>query len=41
MHGVPAIAASLAERGAPQEYIYAAEEVFGVARRLKQFGLPA
>jgi 5'-nucleotidase len=41
MHGVPAIAASLSESGAANEYIYAAEEVFGVARRLKQYGLPA
>ena len=41
MHGVPGIAASLAEAGAPRDYIYAAEEVFGVARRLKQYGLPA
>jgi 5'-nucleotidase len=40
MHGVPAIAASLAELGAPRDYIYAAEEVLGVARRLKQWGLP-
>jgi 5'-nucleotidase len=35
MHGVPAIAASLAEAGAPRDYISAAEEVLGVARRLK------
>jgi 5'-nucleotidase len=41
MHGVPGIAASLAVAATPREYIYAAEEVFGVARRLKQFGLPA
>jgi 5'-nucleotidase len=41
MHGVPGIAASLAEGGAPRDYIYAAEEVFGVARRLKQYGFPA
>jgi 5'-nucleotidase len=40
MHGVPAIAASLAEAGAPRDYVYAAEEVLGVARRLKQWGLP-
>ena len=40
MHGVPAIAASLAESGAPRDYIYAAEEVLGVARRVKQYGLP-
>jgi 5'-nucleotidase len=35
MHGIPAIAASLAESAAPQEYVYAAEEVWGVVRRLK------
>ena len=41
MHGIPAIAASLAEAGAPRDYIYAAEEVLGVARRLKgRGGLP-
>ena len=40
MHGVPAIAASLAEAGAPRDYVYAAEEVLGVARRVKQWGLP-
>jgi len=40
MHGVPAIAASLAEAGAPQDFVAAAEEVFGVARRVKQYGLP-
>ena len=38
--GVPAIAASLAEEGAPQDFVAAAEEVFGVARRVKQYGLP-
>ena len=40
MHGVSAIAASLAEAGAPQDFVAAAEEVFGVARRVKQYGLP-
>lgn len=40
MHGVPAIAASLAEAAPRSEYISAAEEVLGVARRVKQFGLP-
>jgi 5'-nucleotidase len=40
MHGIPAIAASLAEAASPQEFISAAEEVFGVARRVKQWGLP-
>jgi 5'-nucleotidase len=39
IHGVPAIAASLAEAGAPRDFIYAAEEVLGVARRVKQYGL--
>jgi 5'/3'-nucleotidase len=40
IHGVPAIAASLAEEGAPRDYVYAAEEVLGVARRVKQYGIP-
>lgn len=40
MHGVASIAASLAEAGAPRDYIAAAEEVLGVARRVKQYGLP-
>jgi 5'-nucleotidase len=40
MHGIPAIAASLAEAGAPQDFVSAAEEVYGVARRVKQYGLP-
>jgi 5'-nucleotidase len=40
MHGIPAIAASLAEAGAPQDFVAAAEEVYGVARRVKQYGLP-
>lgn len=40
MHGVPAIAASLAESGAPRDFVAAADEVFGVARRVKQYGLP-
>lgn len=40
MHGVPAIASSVAESAAPREFIAAAEEVFGVARRVKQWGLP-
>ena len=38
--GVPAIAASLAEAGAPRDFVSAAEEVLGVARRVKQYGLP-
>jgi 5'-nucleotidase len=40
IHGVPAIATSLAEAGVPHDYVYAAEEVLGVARRIKQYGLP-
>ena len=40
MHGIPAIAASLAESASPQEFVFAAEEVFGAARRVKQYGLP-
>jgi 5'-nucleotidase len=40
MHGVPAIASSLAEAGVPRDLVYAAEEVLGVARRVKQWGLP-
>jgi 5'-nucleotidase len=39
MFGVPAVAASLAESATPHEYVAAAEEVLGVARRVKQFGL--
>ena len=41
MHGVPAIAASLQEENAIRNYGAAAEEVLGVARRVKQYGLPA
>jgi 5'-nucleotidase len=41
MHGVPAIAASLAEAGAPRDFVHAAEELLGVARRIKQYGMPA
>jgi 5'-nucleotidase len=40
MHGIPAIASSMAEAGVPGDLVYAAEEVLGVARRLKQWGLP-
>jgi 5'-nucleotidase len=40
MQGVPAIATSLAEAGAPRDFVFAAEEVLGVARRVKQYGLP-
>ena len=38
--GTPCIAPSRAEAGAPRDYVYAAEEVLGVARRIKQYGLP-
>jgi 5'-nucleotidase len=40
IHGVPAIAASLAEEAMPRDVVAAAEEVLGVARRVKQYGLP-
>jgi 5'-nucleotidase len=40
MLGVPAIAASMAAVAVPRDLPYAAEEVLGVARRLKMFGLP-
>ena len=39
MFGVPAVAASTPERATPGDYIAAAEEVLGVARRVKQYGL--
>lgn len=39
MFGVPAVAASLAEEATPRDYVAAAEEVLGVARRVKQFGV--
>ena len=38
--GIPAIATSLATSASPQEYGLAAEEILGVARRVKQHGLP-
>jgi 5'-nucleotidase len=41
IHGVPSIAASLAEDAAPRDFVAAAEEVLGVARRVKQYGLAA
>jgi 5'-nucleotidase len=41
MFGVPAVAASTDERATLNDYIAAAEEVLGVARRVKQYGLPA
>jgi 5'-nucleotidase len=40
IHGVPAIAASLTDAATPSDLIAAAEEVLGVARRVKQYGLP-
>jgi 5'-nucleotidase len=40
IHGVPAIATSLSQAGVPRDYVFAAEEVLGVARRVKQYGLP-
>ncbi|MBI2827800.1 MAG: 5'/3'-nucleotidase SurE [Acidobacteria bacterium] len=40
MLGVPAMAASLAEAATSRDLISAAEEVFGAARRIKQYGLP-
>lgn len=39
MFGVPAVAASLAEDATPRDYVVAAEEVLGVARRVKQYGV--
>jgi 5'-nucleotidase len=38
--GIPAIATSLETSASPQELGFAAEEVLGVARRVKQHGLP-
>jgi 5'-nucleotidase len=40
IHGVPAIATSVAEDNAARNFGAAAEEVLGVARRVKQYGLP-
>jgi 5'-nucleotidase len=40
MHGIPAIAASLAASASQADIVSAAEEVFGAARRVKQYGLP-
>jgi len=40
MHGIPAIATSLAEAAYPRDLVHAAEEVLGVARRVKQYGIP-
>ena len=38
-HGVPAIAASLPATATEADLVFAAEEVLGVARRVKQYGL--
>jgi 5'-nucleotidase len=38
IHGIPAIAASLTS--STNDYVHAAEAVLGVARRVKQYGLP-
>jgi 5'-nucleotidase len=40
MLGVPAIATSIAGAGVPRDLPYAAEEVLGVARRAKMYGMP-
>jgi len=40
MEGVPAIAASMASAAVPRDVAAAAEEVLGIARRAKQYGLP-
>jgi 5'-nucleotidase len=40
MLGIPSIATSLAEAGTQRDYVFAAEEVLGVARRVKQWGIP-
>lgn len=40
IHGIPAIAASLAVNATPLDLVFAAEEVLGAARRVKQYGLP-
>jgi 5'-nucleotidase len=40
MHGIAAIAASLDENATPSDLVAAVDEVFGVARRVKQYGLP-
>jgi 5'-nucleotidase len=39
MLGIPAIAASMPETATTADLVFAAEEVFGVARRVKQYGL--
>jgi 5'-nucleotidase len=40
MHGVPAVAASLAEAGAPRGFAAAAQQVLRVVRQVKDRGLP-
>lgn len=39
-YGVPAIAALLTEEASATDVVFASEEVLGVARRVKQYGLP-
>lgn len=39
--GIPAIAVSLDDAAPANDLVFAAEEVLGVARRVKQYGLPA
>jgi 5'/3'-nucleotidase len=41
IHGIPAIAASMSGAAFPRDLVFAAEEVVWVARRVKQYGLPA
>jgi 5'-nucleotidase len=41
MHGVPSIAASLAEAGDPRDWSAAAQQVLAIARQVKQRRLPA
>jgi 5'-nucleotidase len=40
MHGIPAIAVSMAEAGVPRDFVAAAEETLWIAARVKQWGLP-
>jgi 5'-nucleotidase len=40
MENVPSIAASMAAAAVPRDLLAAAEEVLGVARRVKQYGMP-
>ncbi len=41
MHGIPAIAVSLAAAGAPRDFASAAQQLLAVARRVKEHRLPA